>query len=357
MWYTISVCIAGGNAPPDQSKRGFEVKAFTIGPNDAGLRVDRFVAKVAPRLPQALLYKYIRLKRIKVGGKRTEISRRLAEGDMVELYLNDEFFEEKAPTFLDAPADVAVLYEDENILIADKPPGLVVHEDESGSADTLIGRIQHLLYNRGEYDPARENAFAPALCNRIDRNTGGIVLAAKNAPALRVLNEKIKAREIHKQYLCVVHGHMERESGTLTTYQVKDEAEKKVRVYDHPVPHGLTAVTRYRVLDEQDGLSLLEVDLVTGRTHQIRATFAHIGHPLMGDGKYGHARGRLYGARYQALYAYRVTFAFATDAGPLDSLKGKTVESGNIWFAQRAGKTPTAFRLGPGMFHAGHAQN
>lgn len=311
------------------------MKAFTIGPNDAGLRVDRFVAKVAPRLPQALLYKYIRLKRIKVGGKRTEISRRLAEGDVVELYLNDEFFEEKAPTFLDAPADVAVLYEDENILIADKPPGLVVHEDESGSADTLIGRIQHLLYDRGEYDPARENAFAPALCNRIDRNTGGMVLAAKNAEALRILNEKIKAREVEKRYLCICHGRFEQQAATLTAYLDRDEKEKRVFIHDKRQPGDLEIQTRYTVLAERGALSLVEVELLTGRTHQIRAHLAYLGHPLLGDGKYGsNELNRPYGMKSQALYAYRLAFRFKTDAGALQYLGGKSFEIKNIWFQE-----------------------
>ncbi|MFT8887748.1 MAG: RluA family pseudouridine synthase [Ethanoligenens sp.] len=312
------------------------MKAFTIGANDAGMRVDKFVAKVAPCLPKSLLYKYIRLKRIKVDGKRTAISQRLTVDSLVELYVNDEFFEAKAPTFLDAPTHVEILYEDENILIVDKKPGLVVHEDESGSPDTLIGRIQHLLYERGEYDPEQENSFAPALCNRIDRNTGGIVLAAKNAPALRILNEKIKVREVRKRYLCIMHGHLKEKNGTLTTYQVKDEAQKKVHVYDHPMPNGLTAVTKYHVLDEQGALSLLEVELVTGRTHQIRAAFAHIRHPLLGDSKYGDNEcNRPYKLRYQALYAYQTTFAFSTDAGPLNYLKGKTFNVEEIWFARK----------------------
>ena len=168
--------------------------------------MDKFLAKAVPALPKNLLYKYIRLKRIKLNGKRCEISTKLSEGDSVQLYINDEFFPEDrdaAHSFLNAPKEVEIVYEDENILLCDKPCGLVVHEDESGDRDTLIDRVLHYLYDKGEYDPDSELSFTPALCNRIDRNTSGIVICAKNAESLRILNQKVKDRELEKLYLCV----------------------------------------------------------------------------------------------------------------------------------------------------------
>lgn len=311
------------------------MKELVIQENDAGQRLDKFLTKAVPLLPQALLYKSIRLKRVKLNGKRCEISTRLQAGDTLRLYLNDEFFvsvNDKL-AFLAAPAKLDILYEDENLLLIDKKPGLIVHEDDRNPVDTLINRILHYLYDTGVYDPKRENSFVPALCNRIDMNTGGIVLAAKNAAALRILNEKIKAREIEKQYLCIVHGNMEEPSGTLKAWLRKDCAANQVTVYDHPIPEGRTILTKYRVLKEHGLFSLLEVDLLTGRTHQIRAHLAHEGHPLLGDTKYGHGReDRKLGYRFQALYSYRVTFAFGTDAGPLGYLKGKSFEAPGIPF-------------------------
>lgn len=313
------------------------MKTFVIGPNDAGQRMDKFLTKSIPLLPTSLLYKYIRLKRIKLNGKRCQISTRVQEGDTVSLYINDEFFAEgpkkKQPEFMRASSKLDVLYEDDNILLADKRPGVLVHSDNSGDCDTLIGRIQRYLYAKGEYDPENELSFSPALVNRIDRNTGGIVIAAKNAVALRILNEKMKNREIKKYYLCIVHGTPEKREDTLKGFLYKDEAKNKVTVHSAPVPGGRTIMTRYRVLEEKNGLSLLEVELLTGRTHQIRAHLASIGHPLLGDGKYGiNAADRAAGYKGQALYSYRLRFQFETDAGELEYLNDRMVEVPHIWF-------------------------
>lgn len=314
------------------------MKKFTIGVNDANQRLDKFVLKTVKNLPQSLLYKYIRLKRIKVNSKRSDISYKLSEGDVVELYINDEFFEDSQKEqlgFLSAPSKLDILYEDENIILLDKKPGLVVHEDDEGTRDTLIARVQHYLYDKGEYDPDVENSFAPALCNRIDRNTGGIVVAAKNAEALRVINEKIKSREIHKFYLCLIPGIMEEKAATLEGFLEKDSVENKVYIHSVQQEGDLSIKTRYRVLSENNGLSLLEVELLTGRTHQIRAHLASIGHPLLGDGKYGsNAVNKSYGLKYQALYSYKINFGFKSGAGVLDYLKGKTFEVPDVWFVR-----------------------
>ena len=311
------------------------MKSFTINSNDAGQRLDKFVLKAAPELPQALMYKYIRLKRIKVNSKRTEISYRLKIGDTVEMYINDEFFAEKKPKydFLRASDKLSIIYEDENIILLDKKAGLLCHPDDGEYIDTLITRVEKKLYLSGEYSPENENSFAPALANRIDRNTGGIVIAAKNAEALRILNEKIKQREVEKEYLCIAHGSFEKKKALLTGWLVKDEKRNTVRVYTKPVENGKEIRTAYEVLDEKNGLSLVHVRLLTGRTHQIRAHFAFIGHPLLGDGKYGtNELNKAKGYKKQCLYSYRLTFAFRTDAGQLNYLNGKTFTVKDVWF-------------------------
>ena len=258
------------------------------------------------------MYKAIRTKKIKVNRKRAENGQILNEGDTVQLFLPDDVFpekENKAARLSFRKAAFSVVYEDDNLLLCDKPAGLTVHGDDEGEQNTLIDQIQAYLFRKGEYDPASEQSFAPALANRIDRNTGGLVIAAKNAASLRELNELIRERRLDKRYLTAVHGRFDKKSDVLRGYLRKDSASRTVSVFSGPVPGGREILTRYRVLDETDGLSLLEIELLTGRTHQIRAHLAAVGHPLLGEGKYGVNReDRKLGYRFQALYAYRLTF-------------------------------------------------
>ena len=303
------------------------MREFTIGKNDAGQRLDRFVAKNLPLLPPALLQKYIRLKRIKVNGKGSKRDVRLNAGDVLQLYINDEFFdkpsEENMFLTLFSP-QLDIVYEDENLLLVNKRPGLVVHADETEKVNTLINHIQAYLYQKREWNPKWENAFAPALCNRIDRNTGGIVIAAKNAETLRIINDKIKNHELEKSYLCVTVGHPRPAEGRIEGFLLKDEAKKQVSFYHKPIPGGKTAVTLYKTLESRGPLSLVECRLLTGRTHQIRVSMAEIGCPLLGDGKYGQgAVNKQYHETRQDLYSYKLAFAFTTDAGALEYLRGR----------------------------------
>lgn len=310
-----------------------------IGKNDAGQRLDKFITKTLD-LPTSLLYKSIRTKKIKVNRKRAENNTILSEGDTVQCFLAEEFFQKKAGehSFKSITPRLNILYEDENIMLLNKLPGTSVHEDERGSTNTLITHIQAYLYQRGEYDPESEQSFAPALCNRIDRNTGGIVIAAKTAEALRVVNEKIKAREIDKFYLAAVHGVPDPEEATIYGYLLKDEKNNIVRVYDKNPPKGAKEIiTKYKVIAKSGDTSLIEVELLTGRTHQIRAHMAHIGHPLVGDGKYGiNAKDRKLGYKYQALYSYKLRFSFKTDGGTLEYLNGKefAIQKSEIYFTK-----------------------
>ena len=306
---------------------GDGMKELTVGKNDAGQRLDRFLGKAVPLLPASLAQKYIRCKRIKRNGARARRDDRLCEGDTLQLFINDEFFDAPKPenAYLKVGAPkLHIVYEDENILLVDKRPGLAVHpHDGAEYGKTLIDHIQAYLYAKGEWNPRGENSFTPALCNRIDRNTGGIVIAAKTAEALRVMNQKIRDREIEKYYLAVVHGAPRPAEGELKGYLFKDAVKNRVYVTDKPQPGARTCLTRYRTLDRRDGLALVECELITGRTHQIRAQFAHAGHPLLGEGKYAKPDKR-YGRSYQALYSYRLVFRFTTDAGALEDLNGRS---------------------------------
>ena len=311
------------------------MKEFVISANDAGQRLDRFLAKAVPLLPASLAQKYIRIKRIKLDGKRAERDTRLQAGSVLQLYINDEFFDQPREDngyLTVASPKLNIVYEDEHILLVDKRPGLAVHpHDGAEYGRTLIDHIQAYLYQKKEWNPRGENSFTPALCNRIDRNTGGIVIAAKTAAALRILNQKIKDRELDKRYLAIVEGTPKPKEGSLKGYLFKDAKKNRVFVTDTPQPGSKSCQTNYKVVSVNRGLSLVECQLITGRTHQIRAQFAHAGHPLLGDGKYGKLS-KDSGRTYQALYSYKLTFTFTTDAFELQYLNGKTFQTQTVDF-------------------------
>ena len=315
------------------------MKELTIGRNDAGQRLDRFLAKAVPLLPASLAQKYIRLKRIKCNNARAQRDTRLQEGDVLQLYINDEFFDKpsEANAYLTVTAPkLNIVYEDENILLVDKKPGVAVHpHDGAEYGRTLIDHIQAYLYAKGEWRPREEQAFTPALCNRIDRNTGGIVMAAKNAETLRILNQKIRDREIAKFYLAIVHGRMKPSQGKLEGFLLKDEDRAQVKVFSRPVPGGKSAATLYKTLRTAGGLSLVECELLTGRTHQIRAHMASIGCPILGDSKYGNnSANRELKLKYQALCAWELTMPRFTQPD-FAFLSGKTFHAPKPWYYQQ----------------------
>ena len=308
------------------------MEKLTVGTNDAGQRLDKFLTKTFRNLPKSMMYKFIRTKKIKVNRKRAEIGQMLDEGDTVELFLPPEFLEREQSDslFKNIKPSFGVVYEDENLLICDKPVGMLSHADKDGEKNTLIEHVKAYLWQKGEYSPEDEQSFAPALCNRIDRNTCGLVLAAKNAETLRVMNEKIKKRSISKFYLCRVHGVPKQREATLTGYLKKDADANKVEIFQS-IPKNARyrddykqIVTKYRTVDVIGNEAILEVELVTGRTHQIRAHMASIGHPLLGDGKYAeNSADRKSGVFRQALCSYKLRFE-KDEPSILDYLEGKT---------------------------------
>lgn len=317
------------------------MKEFLVNRNDAGQRLDRFAAKCAPKLPSSLLQRYFRTKDIKVNGHWARPDVRLSEGDCVRLYIPDEFFtqtqkKDESGWLRTLRPKLDIVYEDENILLVNKRPGVLCHAAGGWSADTLISHIQAHAYQAGQWDPAKENSFAPALCNRIDRGTGGIVIAAKNAEALRILDDRIRSREIDKEYLCICLGTPAPKTGTLTNWLFKDSLKNQVFVKPRQEPGASIAVTDYDVLASENGLSLVECRLHTGRTHQIRVQMAHSGHPLLGDSKYGVEKiNRRHGENRQLLWSYKLTFSFTTDAASLQYLNGQVFTVSDVPFVKK----------------------
>lgn len=313
------------------------MREFVINKNDSGQRLDKFLGKAVPKLPKSLLHKYLRLKRIKLNGKRCQNSDFLQENDILTLYINDEFFETKTSTentateFEHIKTKPDIVYEDENIIISYKPRGMDVHRGSETSKDTLIDIIKAYLYQKGEYNPSEENSFSPAVCNRLDRNTTGLVIAAKNSSALRAVNECIRERKIFKKYLCICVGNFPYKNRIETAYHRKGQ-HNLVNVRKDKAEGYKKIITEYTVKEEKDGLSLAEINLITGRTHQIRAHLAFLGFPVLGDGKYGNVSvNKRQGIFYQQLCAYSLELQ-TDENSPLGYLNGKVFTSPQTGF-------------------------
>lgn len=305
------------------------MQELIINKNDAGQRIDKFLTKKYKNLPYSLMYKLIRKKDITVNKKRVKENQILAEGDLLRIFAPDDVLAEGVPKKLAVKGEVSIAYEDENILIADKESGLLVHSDSNEDGDTLIDRITAYLIEKGEYSPDTENSFAPALCNRIDRNTEGLVIAAKNASALREMNEIIKERKIEKIYLAAIHGIPTPKESEIKVTLEKNQKDNIVKVNTRS-RNAKIAITRYKTIavSRNREFSLVEIELITGRTHQIRASFAHIGHPLLGDGKYAvNKKDREIGYKSQALCAYSVKFVGCKKFETLGYLDGLTIKA------------------------------
>lgn len=298
------------------------MRKITINKNDAGIRLDSFLSRILNDAPKSLICKWIRKKRVKVNSKKEDISYRLKEGDELLLYINDEFFEEKKAekeaSYDGEMPELKICYEDENILVIDKPKGLLAHSDGK-KEENLIDNVRKYLYLKGDFIPENENFFKPQLCHRIDKNTSGLVIAAKTQEALKIINEKIKTREIRKFYRLFAEGEFKEKKGTIKGFIKKDEKTNKVKFSFENFDGAKESVTDYRVC--RDGSVLAE--LKTGRTHQIRVSFSAIGHPLIGDVKYGAKKNGK--KTYQELRAAKIIFDFTTDAGALNYLKGKEI--------------------------------
>ena len=304
------------------------MKEIRINHNDANLRLDNFIKKVFPNIRTSEIYKYVRNKRIKVNNKKTEFNYKLQQGDVIQLYINDELLVHDKKITKVSKKQFDVVFEDKNILVVNKQPGLVVHTDNEGETNTLINQVINYLINKNEFDPNKENSFVPSLVNRIDRNTAGLVLIAKNRQALEILNEKFKTHEVRKFYIAEVIGHIKPKSRTAKAFLTKAKNKNEVIISQKPLTNdSKEIITKYDVIEHLDYSTIIDIEIFKGRTHQIRAHFNYLGYPLVGERKYISGKNKIKTKqKYQALIAYKIIFEWKSNAGILSYLNHKEIK-------------------------------
>lgn len=300
-----------------------------IGSNEAGQRLDKFLRKLLKDVPLSAIFKALRKGDIRVNGKKQKEKYTLEIDDVVEIrYIQSQkMTEKKKDTFIKVDASgLKTVYEDNNMLVVEKWPGILVHPDSNKKIPTLTDYVLSYLNEKGDYTPETEITFTPAPCNRLDRNTSGVVIFGKNFESLRQLNEIIREGKVKKYYMALVKGRIK--DGLYKGYILKNEETNISRIYDKKVKDSKEISMEIKTLESDGAFSLLEIDLITGRSHQIRAHLSRLGNPIIGDYKYGdralnsHFFNK-YGLDYQFLYAYKLNFK-NTD-GKLEYLKNKII--------------------------------
>ncbi len=303
------------------------MQSLIVSKNEAGQRLDKLLSKYLNLAEKSFLYKMMRKKNITLNGRKCEGSEKLAEGDEVKLFLSDETIEKFSQVKLQEVKKVSlnIIYEDEHILLVNKPAGMLSQKAKE-SDESMVEYMIDYLVSSGQLSKDQLRSFRPSVCNRLDRNTSGLVVGGKSLPGLQLMSASFKDRSIHKYYQCVVKGQIS-DKQVITGYLTKSEATNQVTVYKQEVPGSAPIVTEYEPVKWQEGYTLLKVTLITGRTHQIRAHLSSIGHPIVGDYKYGDRRvneeaKKLYHIQSQLLHSYQVTFPKLPE--PLAYLSGRT---------------------------------
>ncbi|GKX28899.1 pseudouridine synthase [Vallitalea longa] len=301
------------------------MKEITISKYESNQRVDKYLLKYLNKASKSFLYKMLRKKRIKLNKKRIVGNEILKENDIIQIYMSDETIQKFSITNINKNISIShkIVYEDDNILICDKPVGLLSQPNDNTSI-SLVDEITTYLYKKGDYDPEVTKGYRPGICNRLDRNTSGLVIAGKNMKSLQELNKLIAESKLDKHYMCIVSGLITA-TNTIEGYLDKDTINNKVTISTDS-GKGSYIKTIYKPLKIGKDYTLLDVKIITGKSHQIRAHLSSIGHPIIGDYKYGNRKindifKKKFKLTHQLLHAYKITFHI--DNGELRYLDNK----------------------------------